>query len=142
MPGLPPSILLDHRKFDALAHEIEPSGAHAYFIAEAQFELARLCATATAAADSSAATATRQSNDDMIAFAKHASRVGEFLECSNGKKAFHEDLEKLDKTAVFLHGNDQPVLFFAEVFLHELSGFPIHQFALAAVGAALGFGRF
>src|SRR5258708_22326217 len=97
---------------------------------------------AAAAAGSSAAAATRQSNDGMIAFAKDASRVGEFLQRSNGKKAFHEDLEKLDKTAVFLDGNDQPVVFFAEVFLHELSGFPIHQFALGAVGSALRFGRF
>src|SRR5260370_42373863 len=141
MPGLPPSILLDHRKFDAFAHGIDPFGAHADFIAEAPFELARLCATATAAADSSAATATRQSNDDMIAFAKHASRVGEFLECSNGKKAFHEEPEKLDKTAVFLHGNEQPLLIFAEVFLHELSGFPIHPFALPPFAPPLSFAR-
>src|SRR5260370_16560719 len=105
MPGLPPSILLDHRKFDAFAHGIDPFGAHADFIAEAPFELARLCATATAAADRSAATATRQSNDDMIAFAKHASRVGEFLQSPNAKKPFHQTPQNLHKTTLFLPRN-------------------------------------
>ena len=89
-----------------------------------------------------AATATGHGHDGMIALAKHASRIGEFLQRGDGQKAFHEDFEKFDKATVFLHGNDQPVVFLAEMLLHELGGFPIHQLALGAACAALRFGRF
>ena len=136
------SGLRDERKLDAFAHRIDPFSAHADLIAEVPFELAGLCAAATPGAGGSAATSTRQGYDGVIALAKHASRAGKFLECADWKKTLHEDFEKLDKTAVFLYGNDQLVVFLAEVLLHELSGFPIHQFALGAIGAALRFGRF
>ncbi len=125
----------DEGEFDAFAHRIDPFGAHADFIAVVPFELAWLCAAATTGAARSAATPTGQGHDSVIALAKHASRAGEFFQRPDGKKALHEDFEKLDKTAVFLHGNDQPVVFLAEMLLHELSGFPVHQFALGAVGA-------
>jgi hypothetical protein len=40
-------ILLNQRKLDTFAHGIDAFGAHADFIAEALFELARFCAAAT-----------------------------------------------------------------------------------------------
>src|SRR5207302_1873462 len=74
----------------------------------------------------STAAATRQGDDGVIALAKQASRADEFLQRPDGKKAFDEDLEEFYKTAVLLYGNDQPVVFLAEMLLHELGGFPIH----------------
>src|SRR5216684_1424714 len=91
------SGLRDERKLDALAHRIDPFRAHAYLVAEVPFELAGLCAAATPGAGGSAAASTGQGHDGVIALAKNASRAGKFLECADGKKTFHEDLEKLDK---------------------------------------------
>src|SRR5260370_30411747 len=66
----------------------------------------------------------------------------EFLECADGKKAFYKNFEEFDKAAELLDRNDQPVVFLAEMLLHELSSFPIHEFALGAIGTAFGFGGF
>src|SRR5260370_27171621 len=107
------------------------------------FELAGFCATAVTRAARSAATASASKGDDgVIALAQHAACAGEFFESVDGKKAFDEDFEEFDKAAELLDGNDQAVVFLAEVLLHELSSFPVHQFALGAIGAALGFGGF
>src|SRR6266851_8678050 len=78
----------------------------------------------------------------MIAFAKDAAGAGEFLECADGKKSFHKNFEEFDKAAELLDRNDQAVVFLAEMLLHELGGFPIHEFALGAIGTAFGFGGF
>src|SRR5712664_2365312 len=78
----------------------------------------------------------------MIAFAKDAAGAGEFLECADGKKSFHKNFEEFDKATELLDGNDQAVVFLAEMLFHELSGLPVHEFALGAIGAALGFGGF
>src|SRR5205823_10057350 len=61
---------------------IYPFSAHADLIAEVPFELAGLCAAASAGAGGSAATSTGQGHDSVIALAKHASRAGKFLERS------------------------------------------------------------
>src|SRR5204862_7772075 len=90
----------------------------------------------------SAAAATRQGDDGVIALAKDAAGTGEFLQRVDGKKAFDEDFEQFDEAAVFLDGNDQAVVFLAEMFFHELSGFPVHEFAFGAIGAAFGLGGF
>ena len=141
--GPTPHLRVDEGEFDALAHGVDAFGADADLIAEAPFELAGLCGAATAsAARSAAAASTSKGDDGVIAFAKHASRAGKFLQRADGKQAFHKDFEKFDKAAVFLDGNDQAVVFLAEMLFHELSGFPIHEFALGAVGAALRFGSF
>src|SRR5260370_37715783 len=78
----------------------------------------------------------------MIAFAKDAAGASKFLERANGKKAFDEDFEEFDEAPEFLDGNDQAVVFLAEMLFHELSGLPVHEFALGAISAALGFGGF
>src|SRR5437879_6226039 len=85
---------------------------------------------------------TTSSHDGVTAFAKDAAGTGECLQRGDGKKAFDEDFEQFDEAAVFLDGNNQAVVFLAEMFLHELGGFPVHQFALGAVGAPLSFGGF
>src|SRR5260370_34762518 len=153
-------ILIRYKgEFDAFAHGVDAFGAHADLVAEVPFDLTRFCAAtgsrtdcggaandartrcgaATAGTARSAATSTGQGDDGVIALAKDAARAGEFFQSDDGKKAFHEDLEKLDEAAVFLDGNNQAVIFLAEVLFHELSGLPVHEFALGAVGAALGF---
>src|SRR5260370_31600885 len=105
------------------------------------FELAGFCATAVTRAARSAATASASKGDDgVIALALHAACAGEFFESVDGKKAFDEDFEEFDKAPELLDGNDQAVVFLAEMLLHELSGFPVHQFTLGAIGAPLGFG--
>src|SRR5260370_19335198 len=131
----------DQGEFDALAHGVDAFGADADLVAEVPFDLARLCATTSGNATGSATTAaaTLQGDDGVISLSKHAPHTGEFLERADGKKAFDEDFEEFDKAAVFLHGDNQAVVFLPEMLLHELSGFPIHQFALGAVGAALRF---
>ena len=96
---------------------------------------ARAAGSATAAG-----TSASKGDDGVVALAKDAARSGEFLQRADGKKTFHEDVEKFDKAPVFLDGNNQAVVFLAEMLFHELSGFPVHQFALGAIGAALGFG--
>ena len=106
-------------------------------------QLLKFCAAApNCTRRSAAAVSAGHGDNDVILLAVNASRVGSFFKRVDRQQAFHEDLEKLDKTAEFLHGNDQPVVFLAEVLLHELSGFPVHQFALGAIGAALRFRRF
>src|SRR5260370_10647835 len=107
------------------------------------FELAGFCATAVTRAARSAATASASKGDDgVIALAKDATGASEFLECADGKKSFYKNFEEFDKAAELLDGNDQAVVFLAEMLLHELSGFPVHQFALGAIGAARVFGGF
>src|SRR6266849_1056606 len=101
-----------------------------------------LAADAPRAGCSAAAVSAGHGNDGVIPLAVDAARVGGFFERADRQQALDEDFEKLHETSVFLHGNNQPVVFLAEVLLHELSGFPVHQFALGAVGAALRFGGF
>ena len=48
-------------------------------------------------------------------------------------------VDQLDEESEFLHGNNQRVVFLAEMAFHELRCFPFHEFALGAIGAALGF---
>src|SRR2546430_1556577 len=95
---------------------------------------------AASSATASGTSTTSDGDDDVIAFAQHAARTGEFFQSADGKKAFDEDFEEFDEAAVLLHGNDQAVVLLAEMFFHELSGFPVHEFALGAIGAAFGFG--
>jgi len=94
------------------------------------------------AARPAAAAWASESDDGVIAFAEHASRSGKFFQGADGQKAFDEDFEEFDEAAVFLNGNDQAVVFLAEMRFHELSGFPVHEFALGAIGAAFGFRSF
>ena len=44
--------------------------------------------------------------------------------------------------AKLLDGDDQALVLFAEMLLHELRGFPVDEFALGSGGTAFGFGRF
>src|SRR5258708_30678955 len=135
--------LRDQGEFDAFAHGVDAFGADADFSAEMPFELAGFCATAVTRAARSAATASASKGDDgVIALAKDATGASEFLECADGKKSFYKNFEEFDKAAELLDRNDQPVVFLAEMLLHELSSFPIHEFALGAIGTALGLGGF
>ncbi len=106
-------------------------------------DLAGLCATTGArATGSSAASSASEGDDGVIAFAQHATRAGKFFQSADRKKAFDENFEEFDEAAKLLDRNDQAVVFLAEMLLHELSGFPVHEFAFGAIGAALGFGGF
>jgi len=80
--------------------------------------------------------------DRVILLAVENVLAGEFRDAVDGDHAFDEDFRQLDEETEFLHGDDQRVVLLAEMLLHELRGFPGHQFALGGFGAALGLGRF
>src|SRR5712692_9481907 len=81
-------------------------------------------------------------DDGVIALAIDATRVCRFFQGVDGQQPFHEHLEKLDKAPVFLNGDDQRIVFLAQVLFHELRRLPIHQLALGAISSAFGFGSF
>ena len=62
----------------------------------------------------------------MIGFAKNNTGACGFFQGVDGEQAFHKNFEELHEAAVLLHGNDQRVVFLAEMLLHELRGLPIH----------------
>ena len=78
----------------------------------------------------------------VIAFAVKAAGARGFFEGIDGDQAFDKDVEEFDEASEFLHGDDEGVVFVAEMLLHELRGFPGDEFALGGGGAALGFRSF
>src|SRR5580704_3142527 len=81
-------------------------------------------------------------NDCVVLLAVKNVLAGEFLDAVDGDHAFDENFRQLDEETEFLHRGNQRVVFLAKMLLHELRGFPGHQFALGGFGAALGLGRF
>lgn len=135
--------LRNEREFDALAHGINAVGADAHAITEVPFERLRFCAApAPRALCSMAPVAPTQGDDGVVALAVDATGASGFLERADRQQSFHKDLEKLDEAPKLLHGDDQAFVLLAEVVFHELRGLPIHEFALGAVGASLGFRGF
>src|ERR1700735_5238139 len=84
----------------------------------------------------------RLADDGVIAVAKYAALAGSLFEAVDADEAFDEDVDELDEESEFLHGNNQRVVFVAEMLLHELRRLPFHELALGAIGTALGFGAF
>src|SRR5579871_4214987 len=132
--GFIPILLenLDDRKFHAMAKRIDALSAHAYFVAKAENELFAFAARC----------AVWFADDGMIALAEKAALAGGFFQPVDAHQAFHKYFYQLDEESEFLHGNNQRVIFLAEMAFHELRGLPIHQLAFGAIGAALGFGTF
>src|SRR5260370_16149770 len=123
------SFPADDSELHALAHGIDALGADAHAVAVLPYQLLGFCAAAAPRAGCPAAAGSAgHGNDGVISLAVDAARVGGFFERADRQQALDEDFEKLHETSVFLHGNNQPVVFLAEVLLHELSGFPVHQF--------------
>src|SRR5579875_246834 len=89
-----------------------------------------------------AASAIRVGDNGMVAFAVTETGAEGLFQAIHGHQAFNKNLDEFHKKAEFLHGNDERVVFLAQMRFHVLDGFPIHQFALGAVGAALGLGGF
>src|SRR6267378_6884310 len=112
----------DEGEFDAAADGVDALGADADAIAEFPGELESGFAAGGAAA--SAGVATGDSDDGVVAFAIDATGVGGFFDGGDGQKSFHENFEEFDEAAVFLHGDDQGIVFVAEMLLHKLRGFP------------------
>src|SRR5580693_1603220 len=84
-----------------------------------------------------AALTAHKGDNGVVAFAINAAGIRRFFQRVDRQQAFHKNFKEFDETAEFLHGDDQRVIFFAEMLFHVLRGLPIHQFALCAVGAAL-----
>ena len=135
------------RKLDAAANGVDALGADTDAVAEfpdvagvrastaGLFLFSRLvCREALSVAASG--------NDRVILLAVENVLAGEFRDAVDGDHAFHENFRQLDEETEFLHGDNERVVFLAEMLLHELRGFPGHQFALGGFGAALGLGGF
>lgn len=137
MPVLPG----DQGKFDAFAHGVDAFGADADAVAKMPGEFGEFAA-ATAAARTALSWAAEQSDHRVIAFAIDDSSAGGFLERSDRQEAFHEDVQKFDEAAEFLNRDDERIVLFAEMLLHELRALPIHEFAFGESGAAFVLGAF
>ena len=115
-----------------MPERIDALGADAYAIAQSKCPLR-----------SSAARAAMWFSDDrMIAVTVHAFLAGEFLQPVNAHQPFHKNFDQLHKKAELLHGNNQRVIFFAQVAFHELRRLPFHQLAFGHIRAAFGFRTF
>src|SRR5229473_4215730 len=132
------SFPADDSELHALAHRIDALGADAHAVAVLPYQLLGFCAAAAdgrgeprpygimpRAGRPAAGVSAGHGNDGVIPLAVDAARVGGFFERADRQQALDEDFEKLHETSIFLHGNNQPVVFLAEVLLHELSGFPV-----------------
>src|SRR6266481_1570613 len=137
------SDALGYREFHAATHRVNALGADAHAIAVLPRELLRLCAaTSSCARAAPPLIAAWDRNNGVILLAIHAARARRFLQRVDRQQPLHKHLEQLHKAAVLLHGNNQAVVFFAEMLLHELRRLPVHQLALGAIRAALRFGSF
>ncbi len=125
-------------EFDAAAHGVDAFGADTDAITK--FPDKRLWLFATAAA--AAIVVAGHGDYGVIALAIKTASAGNFVKGIDGDEAFDEDIEEFDEAAVFLHGDDEGIVFVAQVLLHELRGLPGNELALGGGGAALGFGSF
>src|SRR5205085_8665137 len=98
--------------------------------------------TATGCSSGRAALCAHERDDSVVALTIDAVSIRGFFQRADGQQSLHENLKKFDEAAELLHRDDQPVVFFSKMLLHELRGLPIHQFALGRIGAALGLGSF
>src|SRR5260221_9507488 len=87
-------------------------------------------------------TVSAPGNNRMVLLAIENVFAGELRDAVDGDHALDKDFRQFDEESEFLHGNNQSVVLFAEMLLHELRGFPGHQFALGGFDAALSLGSF
>ncbi len=81
-------------------------------------------------------------DDGVIAVAIEALLAGKFLQPVDTDEAFHENVDEFDEETELLHGDDQRVIFLAEMAFHELGGLPLDEFAFGGVRPALRFRAF
>src|ERR1700722_14707076 len=99
-----------------MPERIDALGAHFYAISQAENALSLLAPRA----------AVRFGDDRVILIAVDASLASCFLQAIDAYKPFDENLNQLDEKTELLYGDDQRVIFLAEMVLHELRGLPFH----------------
>src|SRR5208283_939954 len=111
--------LQDQSEFDAVAHGVDAFGANANAVAKFPGKWRESLAAAPAV------FAAGYGNQGVFAFAMHHAGPGRFFERADRQESFDEDLQQLDKAAVFLYGNDERFVLITEMIFHELRGLPV-----------------
>jgi len=129
-------VHLTEGEFDAAADGVDAFGHNADAVAQAPSLHARGVRVVCRAGGVLAVRLIR-GDDRVIPFTIDAALARLLFEAIDRYKSFDENFHQLDEEAEFLHGNNQRVVFLAQAAFHELSRFPVHQFALGGDGATL-----
>src|SRR5271156_571739 len=112
--------VLDQRKFHAMPERIDSLRPYPHAISQPK---------GSSLSSAPARTAIRLADNRMVAVVIRTPLRGKFLQPVNAHQSFHENFHQLHKKSELLHGNNQRLIFLAQMALHELRRLPFHHSA-------------